>query len=525
MVAKAAGNRSWVTGVITLLAAGYVQAAEPSAPATTISVTIDRGRDLGQNFGSLFEATSADGSVVVGAGFQNAYNTRYRADRHEVQFFVRPAAGNRTFDASELPRPNQLCGTYLYGRDGVIHSTYGGTRSWNTEQQIWQNVANNGGTSETMRVGDGILEFGESQVKYRGRTILSAPDTGSYQLFFYARGYLCFYHVNRGDGPYRPYENDADGFSRLYACPWTPEEATVDLNKAITHTLPVVGETTFAWGQLNDQIVTGSNVGGFYVFSAGAWKMLLAPELGTSYQLYSTMAFGDHLIMGQYPTGRLFKYDGQNLEDLNGWPPKPDGVRGSAREAQTTVVYGGEVFVGVWPWGELWRYHPDNKEWSFVRRMFQHPELSTAVTHPYDEENKGNPVGNLWGQRVTSLVTSGSQLFVSTSAKHPAKWEPDKYPFLAPEKWKSYGAVHQLSAPGHLGAVTKWTSGPTTLEFTVGKDEIRITQDGQTLASAPLTETLQEQINSAGISPDVNWGDGIYGQFSGPAISGRVTSQ
>jgi len=70
-----------------------------------------------------------------------------------------------------------------------------------------------------------------------------------------------------------------------------------------------------------------------------------------SYQLYSTMAFHDQLIMGQYPTGRIFAYDGKKITDLAGWPPKLKGVSGNAREAQTTVVYGGDVFVGVWPWG------------------------------------------------------------------------------------------------------------------------------------------------------------------------------
>ena len=34
-----------------------------------LAVTIDRGADIGQNFGSLFEATSDDDSLVIGAGF------------------------------------------------------------------------------------------------------------------------------------------------------------------------------------------------------------------------------------------------------------------------------------------------------------------------------------------------------------------------------------------------------------------------------------------------------------------------
>ena len=81
-------------------------------------------------------------------------------------------------------------------------------------------------------------------------------------MFFYANGYLCFYHVNRGPGAYRAYQNDEDGFSKLYACRWTPEMKEVDLAKAIVMTLPVVGEMTFAWGQLGQQILTGSNIGG-----------------------------------------------------------------------------------------------------------------------------------------------------------------------------------------------------------------------------------------------------------------------
>ncbi len=71
-----------------------------------------------------------------------------------------------------------------------------------------------------------------------------------------------------------------------------------------------------------------------------------------------------------------------------------------------SVVFGGEVLVGVWPWGELWRYAPDAKKWVFMQRMFNHPELSDAIVHPYDIENRGNAVTNLWGQQ---FLVIGSQ--------------------------------------------------------------------------------------------------------------------
>ena len=116
--------------------------------------------------------------------------------------------------------------------------------------------------------------------------------------------------------------------------------------------------------------------------------------------------------------------------------------------------------VGVWPWGELWRYNPDCKQWIFQQRMFDHPALSDKITHPYDFENRENDVGNLWGQRVTSLVVNGPHLYVSTSAKAPYLWKPDKFPFLAPSKWKSYGKVYQLTTAGNLAASVQWTTGP-----------------------------------------------------------------
>jgi len=515
-------SRNLIAGLLLCVAASSLA---DDARTTTITVTIDRGRDVGQNFGSLFEATSDDGSLVFGAGFQNLYNTRYRGDRHAIEFYVRPVRGERTLEATLLPRPNGLCGTYLYARDGVVRSTYGGVRAWLPDARKWRDEKAIGGTEETMRVGDGLLEFGDSTVKYNGRTILSPPEKGSYRLFFYANGHLCFYHVNRGAGEYRPYQSDEDGFSKLHACPWTTDDATVDLSRAVVMTLPVVGETTFAWGQLGKQVVTGSNIGGFYVFENGSWRMLLAPKLGVSYQLYSTMAFHDRLLMGQYPTGRLFEYDGTKITDLAGWPPKLDGVSGSAREAQTTVIYGGDVFVGVWPWGELWRYNPDSKTWTFARRMFEHPQLSDKITHPYDEENRGHAVSNLWGQRVTSLVTSGPDLFVSTSAKFPCEWDATQYPFLAPDKWKSYGSVYRLTMPGHLGATTKWTDGRTALEFTIRGADITIAQDGKELAGAMLTGPLGEQLRAISAVTNVKWGDGIYGKFGGTLTRGVINGR
>ncbi len=500
--------------------------ATAAEPRLNFSVTVDRGEDVGQDFGSLFEAVSSDGSVTVGAGFLNAYNTRYRADRHAVHFFVRPVDGPREMSIEELPRPtDNLTGAYLHGSDGKVYSTYGGLKSWNAGARAWEPAAGPGGNEETMRVGDGALGFGDSRVEWNGKVVLEPPELGSYQLFFYANGHLCFYHVHRNDRPYRPHKDDTDGFSRLYACPWKPSQGRVDLSKAITHRLPIVGETTFAWGLLGSQIVTGSNIGGFYVFEDGAWRMLRAPVLGVSFQLYSSLAFNDRLLMGQYPTGRVFEYDGAELTELKGWPPVMEGVSGSSREAQTTTLYGGEVLVGVWPWGEIWRHNPAGGKWTFGRRVFAHPGPSKNVTHPYDTENRDNTPRNQWGQRVTSLIASGPDLFVGASAKSPQIWDPERFPFLAPDKWKSYGSVYRVNLPGHLSAPTRWTHGATTFTFAIGGLEMSIRQDGVLLAKAPLGDRLAGQLSRAGMFRNVEWGSGIHGPHRCRKLSGSIETR
>lgn len=520
-----AKRNSIVIAATFSLAVTWHSLLSASQPATAeISVTIDRGTDVGQCFGSLFEAASKDRSLVIGAGFQNAYNTRYRANRHAVQFFIRPTSGPRDVTIEELPRPNDnLVGAYLFERDGTVYSTYGGLKSWDAKKGVWQRVEDLGGTHETMRLGNGTLAFGRSRVTWNGRPILEPPSDGSYQLFYYANGHLCFYHVNRKDQPYHIYKSDEDGFSRLYACPWTPMEKRVDLSKAVTLRLPVVGETTFAWGHLGSQIVTGSNIGGFYVFQDGAWRMVLEPSLKVSYQLYSTLAFHDRLLMGQYPTGRVFSYDGKTISDQPGWPPVLDGVSDRAREAQTTAIYGGDLFVGVWPWGEVWRYNADSRQWAFMKRMFKHPELSSQITHPYDIENRDNSPGNMWGQRVTSLVPNGQDLFISTSAKAPYEWKPAKYPFLASDKWKSYGKVYRATMPGHLSASAKWTNGPTTLKFTIRDGRMSIHQDGAVLGTTRLTGSLADKVGKFGKLTDIKWGTGIHGSHACVSLTGAVS--
>src|SRR5690606_29007431 len=52
-----------------------VMADEDQPPEWRVEVEIELGEDRGQNFGTLFEVTDAEGRAIAGAGFPGAYNT------------------------------------------------------------------------------------------------------------------------------------------------------------------------------------------------------------------------------------------------------------------------------------------------------------------------------------------------------------------------------------------------------------------------------------------------------------------
>ena len=89
-------------------------------PLMKFTVSIDRGPDVGQNFGSLFEVKTTDGRFVLGAGFLGLYNTRFRSDRHAAHFFVRPTDGKREITTERLPRPTKDAGAYMFGLGGTL---------------------------------------------------------------------------------------------------------------------------------------------------------------------------------------------------------------------------------------------------------------------------------------------------------------------------------------------------------------------------------------------------------------------
>jgi len=476
-----------------------------------VFVKVDFGADIGQNFGTLFEAVDERGKVVAGAGFLGSYNTQARSDRHQVHFYVKTDDVGE-FKLDPISRVNDdFTGTYIYESGGKLFAR--GRCGGNLDLYVWDQASDHWSVDRqtvpfSIQVGRGTLAVAPKRITYDDRCILElGSDEGSIVAWYYANGFIVFRRHDQSANP---------PLNELRACKWTPNRAgQIDLSDGHAIALRMPREFVYAYGQLGDQAVAATNMGGFYAFDGKFWRCVLEPDAKVSFQIYTIMNYRDRLLMGQYPTGELFEYDGQTLRHLDNWPPVMEGVLDKAREAQTLTIYGGDIYVGVWPWGEVWRRSEIDGQWQFMGRTFTHPQPTTQTVHPYERETKAlEAIWNRWGQRVTGLVPIGDSLYIATSSKGGNAYEP-KFTFLADGQWKEYGALYRYRRPGQLCAPIEWKDAPTTLEFVCSAGRMSILQDGQPIGSSEL----KIQPDKARKVQKVIWAKGIFGPLRGNLLN------
>ncbi len=498
-----------------LFCATILWAAMPacgSEPLLDVTLTVDFAIDTGQNRGSLFEAYDREGGVVAGAGFLGAYNTQPRSNRRRLHFFLKPKSAEGSW--TQLPRVHEHTGVYLSDQEGkLLARSRSGRNSdfyaLDTSAGEWRRDDSISGYD--VDVGGKPLRVREQTVTYDEQTILTVSGSTRIRENYYALGQLVLRLQD-------DVENSEKTSNRLVAVPWSGGESSPASLQA-PHAVQLLrsqGEFVYALGQLHDEILAATNTGGVYVWKDHAWRVLVEPG-PHSYQVYSMLNYYDRLLLGHYPSGELFEYDGQELRQLSGWPPVMPGVSSRAREAQTLAIYGGDLYAGVWPWAEVWRYERNPAQWQFVRRMFRHPEPTSATVHPYEQETVATgAVLNQWGQRVTSLVPFADSLYVSTSSKSGLE-TPPRPSFLSEEQFAEFGRVHQLQLPGQLSAELAWTEGPTTIRCLLNEERMSLWQDGELRA-----ETAVRARDICPTMPDrLAWGRGIYGTLVGSLLARR----
>ncbi|NNE91554.1 MAG: hypothetical protein HKN23_07895 [Verrucomicrobiales bacterium] len=470
----------------------------PAQDSVRIEFTVDFGKhDGGKNFGTLFEVLHESGNAVFGAGFPGVWNTQSRINRRTLTIFTtRPEGDWREIKIERLPRPSPDAGVYLFDHNGELFAktrsgkTDNVLRRWDASAKSW--VEEKAVPALSMPVGDAIFSLQNGRILRDETEIETQSPPGSrLSEMYFSSNHLFFRRADKTQDP---------PVNELVAQVWARSSIGIPL------TLQSDREFIYAWGQLGDKTLGATNTGGVYDFDGERWRMLVEPDSKTSFQIYTAINFYDRLLLGHYPTGELWEYDGESVQRKTGWPPVLPGVSKSAREAQTSAIYGGQMIVGVWPWAELWRYDRVADEWKFMRRMFQRPPLTDAVTHPWEAEvQAANPDGvrNSWGHRITSLVPLGGSLFLSTSAKSAAAFDSDTFPFLTPEVREEYGAVYQITLPGQLSVQTKWKPEPVRFVFEISNERLTVKQDGEILGQAEIGEIPR--------GARVEWGRGVFG--------------
>jgi len=492
----------WLAGQAIL--ATPVIADEGTRQDIQIEITIERGPDRGENLGSLWEATDAEGRVVAGAGFLGAYNTRPRSDRHHLHVFVRGLEQGKDWKVERMPAiDSPQRGYYPFSMDGQIYvvgrgGPDGTVYRWDEARQQW--VAADDVLPYAESVAGKMLIVTAESATYNGHRLLDLSDSAErLGEHYFANGNLI---VRR----YRPGAQPAT--NRLAVYRWEPEadRAPTEVPEAAI-ALSQPQEFVYAFGQWHNHVLAATNYGAVLRFDGNQWTVLREASPGVSYQIYAALNYYDRLLLGHYPTGEIFEYVGEELKHLQDWPPRLSGVSAAARETQTLTIYGGNLYAGVWPWGEVWRYERDRRGWQFAQRMFNHPKLTDRLPHPYQEETSAvDKVANLWGQRVTGLLPYGQDLIITTSSKSGAAWEP-RFAFLTPPQRDDYGAVYRANVPGNMAVATRWTSGPTQFKFTLEGEALEVHQDGRLLGKLPLDGERESRLAESRVA----FGFGVYG--------------
>ncbi len=158
------------------------------------------------------------------------------------------------------------------------------------------------------------------------------------------------------------------------------------------------------------------------------------PPIEPSNQFYSSAIYEGRTLIGEYPTGHLFEFDGERVfrSDI----PRP--LDGHALESQVLMPFCGSLFVGYWHSGTIYRW--DGKAWHGPIRLFHHdadyPQFS-------EQAERAGQIFNFFGRRAPSLVPYNGALYAITASK--GDWNTSIDDRLPDAVAAEYGVVWRLT--------------------------------------------------------------------------------
>lgn len=222
------------------------------------------------------------------------------------------------------------------------------------------------------------------------------------------------------------------------------------------------GTFPYVYASKGDAVISITNYGDALLFNGSAWcRMSMkddvyscpateAPPLSEplKIQFYSSIVYQGKVLVGEWPSGRLYEFDGAELKPSDMTPPKIAELSEQrlGYEAQTMAEYCGDLFVGYWPKGEVWQYDHLAREWRYFKRFFSAVDGEPFI--PYANREEDNLDSAFFGQRVTAMVPFEDSLYVTTSNLRSWKSSDAAPATIDPAKVAEYGAIYKVTRHG-----------------------------------------------------------------------------
>ncbi|NNA89715.1 hypothetical protein [Pseudomonas gessardii] len=218
----------------------------------------------------------------------------------------------------------------------------------------------------------------------------------------------------------------------------------------------------YVFAKKEGAVISITNYGDALLFKDGNWcRMSMHDEVYSctdpeatpltaprKIQFYSSINYRGRVLLGEWPTGRLYEFDGKELKPSNMTPPEIAKLSDKrlGYEAQTMAEYCGDLFVGYWPKGEVWRYDHHAKEWQLFKRFFSEDKGETFIPH---SDRVGDAFdSSFFGQRVTAMVPYKDALYIATSNLNTWTSSKPAPATIDPSRVAEYGAIYKVTKPG-----------------------------------------------------------------------------
>lgn len=165
-------------------------------------------------------------------------------------------------------------------------------------------------------------------------------------------------------------------------------------------------------------------------------------------QFYSSIDYQGRTLVGEWPTGRIYEFDGLTLKPSDMTPPRFTKLSDKKLgfEAQSMAEYCGDLFVGYWPKGELWRYDHRLKSWGLFQRFFTATKDEAFI--PYSDRKPDGLDSAFFGQRITALLPFQDSLYVVTSNLRSWNTEASVSSVMNDDRLAEYGSIYKISRAG-----------------------------------------------------------------------------